>query len=269
MEKVPIYYWNPRSKLPGQVRNPISGLHWRIGNFGDLYNLDLVRYMFGIEGDSRICGRKALFVGSTLHRARRGDLVAGVGAKSARRQIRSDPRHILGLRGAFSYSAASKQLGKLPNIRFLADPGIIACDVYHAGDIPVKHHGVTAVPHYKDRDIWRQMGFPPDQLVNPDCSPGLMYARIAGSEAVVTSSLHGLVFAHSAGIPTTLVRPLNEPFFKFADYLSTVSEGAPEVLEADYTLRNLDKLEFTVATIDKDGVRNGLPRQNELNEFFG
>lgn len=268
MDKISIYSWNPKSLWPGQVRNPMARLSWSTGNFGDLYNFDLVRHLYGVEGQIRTHGRKALFAGSTLHRAQRGDLVAGVGARDPRRKVRSDPMHVYGLRGNLSLSTTKEQLGNLPNMRFLGDPGIIASDVYDCSNLPSSTFGVTAIPHYKDYETWREMGWPPDQLLNPDCLPSLAYARIASSEAVVTSSLHGLVFAHSAGIPVTLVRPLKEPFFKFEDYLSTVTEGRPEIFEADFALSNLVKLVGTVGIIDKKTVRNGLPKQSELVEFF-
>lgn len=268
MKVIRIYSWNPRSLRPGQVRNPLSRLKWSIGNFGDLFNFDLVRHLYGIEGRNSFRSRKILLVGSTLHRANHGDLVSGVGAKGPERQINCLPEDIVGLRGELSLMAVEKKIGNLKKLRFLGDPGAIASDVYAGNEIPKRTHGTTLIPHYTDFAKWKQMGFPAEQMVSPDNEPRTVYDRIASSEAVVTSSLHGLVFANSAGVPVTLVRPASEPFFKFEDYLTTLSGDRPEILSEDHALRNLNKLVGAVGAVDKKALRIGLPSKGEIASFL-
>jgi len=268
METVPIYSWNPKSLWPGQARNPFARLNWSVGNFGDLYNFDLVRYLYGVEARNKVHGSKMLFVGSTLHRAQKGDSVTGVGAKSQDKPINCLSTDIVGLRGQLSQALAEAQLGKLQNLRFLGDPGGIASDVYGQSDVAEIKHGVTVIPHYRDYKIWRDMGFPAEKMVSPDNEPRFVYERIASSVAVVTSSLHGLVFANSAGIPVTLVRPLSEPFFKYEDYLSAMTGDAPEIISVEYALRNLDSLSGAIGTLDKDSIRNGLPTKGNVEKFL-
>src|SRR5699024_3695475 len=49
--------------------------------------------------------------------------------------------------------------------------------------------------------------------------------QIARAEAVYSSSLHGLVFAHALGRPAALVAPLTaEPELKYRDYAASVGE---------------------------------------------
>ena len=221
-----------------------------------------------MESRNRVRGSKMLFVGSTLHRAQKGDLVAGVGAKSWEKPINCLSKDIVGLRGQLSLALAEEKLGKLQNIRFLGDPGGIASDVYGQSDASEIKHAVTVIPHYRDYKIWRDMGFPAEKMVNPDNEPRFVYERIASSEAVVTSSLHGLVFANSAGIPVTLVRPSSEPFFKYEDYLSTLIGDSPEIISVEHALRNLDSLKGTIGTLDKDSIRNGLPTRGNVDKFL-
>lgn len=242
-------------------------MSWAIGNFGDLYNFDLVRHLYGMEGRNKAYGPKILFVGSTLHRAHRGDLVAGIGAKDPDKPINCLSTDIVGLRGELSLLSAKKLLGNLRNLRFLGDPGGIASDVYAKPEEPVINQGITVIPHYRDYKKWTEMGFPDEQMVNPDNEPRVVYERIASSEAIVTSSLHGLVFANSAGIPVTLVRPASENFFKYEDYISTLTGDRPEILNVDYALRNLNSLSGTIGTLDKDSIRSGLPTKGSFDAF--
>lgn len=68
------------------------------------------------------------------------------------------------------------------------------------------------------------------RVVDVRQSPAHVARRIAGATAVVTSSLHGLVYADSFGIPVvwvTLDPPLRGGEFKFHDYESVVHPGSP------------------------------------------
>lgn len=68
------------------------------------------------------------------------------------------------------------------------------------------------------------------RVVDVRQSPAHVARRIAGAAAVVTSSLHGLVYADSFGIPAvwvTLDPPLRGGEFKFYDYESVIHPGSP------------------------------------------
>lgn len=68
------------------------------------------------------------------------------------------------------------------------------------------------------------------RVVDVRQSPAHVARRIAGAGAVVTSSLHGLVYADSFGIPAVWVAldpPLRGGAFKFRDYESVVHPVSP------------------------------------------
>jgi pyruvyltransferase len=73
---------------------------------------------------------------------------------------------------------------------------------------------VTVVPNLHDARSQRSApGF-----LDPRSDVWKVLTRIANSELVVGSSLHGIVIAESFGVPARLVRPGAEPLFKYEDY---------------------------------------------------
>ncbi|WP_207100517.1 glycosyltransferase family 2 protein [Paracoccus shandongensis] len=106
----------------------------------------------------------------------------------------------------------------------LGDPGIFAADVVPAG---AREYAWGIVPHYSQRrskEI-RDLAKAHDcLLIDPTNDPVKVLRDISSCEAILSSSLHGLIVADSYGIPCCW---LNVPShksheFKFADYCSGV-----------------------------------------------
>jgi pyruvyltransferase len=219
VDGVDVVHWNPRrNTLPFPFRRLPVGR--RVGNFGDLLGPVIVQALRD-RADSPAAAPSAptsrlLSVGSIVHLASDGDLVwgSGVNAKNAADEYRFRTIDVRAVRGPLTRA-------------WLADRGVDAPAVY--GDpallLPMlfpdlrarsacKTRRLTVVPNLHDA---QRHGDHPD-VVDPRAPWRAVVDRIAQSEAVVGSSLHGIVIAESLGIPCALVRPGDEPDFKYRDF---------------------------------------------------
>lgn len=107
----------------------------------------------------------------------------------------------------------------------LGDPGILAS---HLLEGPVrKRYGLGVIPHYTDAnhpvvERLRNAG-PGVRVLDVAWTPEEVAREIASCEAVISSSLHGLIFADSLGVPNMHMRlsdKVRGGLFKFQDYYS-------------------------------------------------
>ncbi len=103
---------------------------------------------------------------------------------------------------------------------------------------PTHRRGVALVPHFSDaarlRGRWSSGEV---ALIDPQGPLESVVARIAASELVISSSLHGVIVAHAYGVPAVWIelRPLpSGDRTKFHDHqLSQELEPRPPVLVGD------------------------------------
>ena len=134
--------------------------------------------------------------------------------------------HVLAVRGHLT----SELIGA-PDDVALGDPGIL---VARRSSRPRVRWDVALVPHGHHRQhgpflaLARSVGYRV-RVVNVHQPASRVVREIAAADAVVTTSLHGLVTADAYGIPATwtmLEPPLSGGPFKFHDYESVVTPGA-------------------------------------------
>ncbi|MGR0318713.1 polysaccharide pyruvyl transferase family protein [Agromyces sp. ZXT2-3] len=120
----------------------------------------------------------------------------------------------------------------------LGDPGIL---VARLAPRPRPRWDVAIVPHGHHRQHESFMALADAagtrvHVVNVHQPAARVVREIAAAEAVVTTSLHGLVTADAYGIPatwTTLDPPLSGGPFKFHDYESVMTPGASRFMPFD------------------------------------
>ena len=252
MRRVQIVHWNPRGNLIGE-RLPVRR---RINNFGDLIGPLLVELMTGRParraGDPgrRATGTRLLTVGSILHLAREGDSVWGSGVHGARTP------------GDHRFRSLDVRAVRGPLTRaFLLDRGIEAPEVY--GDpalllpdvLPelrtwsaTKTRGVAVVPNFAD---FARMRVAHGTLcIDPRAGLTGCLRAIAQSEAVVGSSLHGIVVAESLGIPARLLASTHESTFKYEDYYR--GTGRDPIAPASSLDQALREMPATVTAVRPD-----------------
>lgn len=215
---VDVAAWNP-IRATGRWGTP--ALRARpIGNFGDLLGPILVRELVTRLGLGRARARRRLLaVGSVLHLARPGDVVWGAGrnAKAGEAAGDLDVRAVRGPRTAEAY----------PGVVAGGDPALLLAGLRPEFVVPrERRQGVAIVPNLNELAAVRDRR----GVVNPRSPLRHVLRRIAGSELVVGSSLHGIVVAEALGVPARAVRSIAEPALKYEDhYLATGRDPAAAI----------------------------------------
>jgi pyruvyltransferase len=230
MPRVEVFSWNPRrSWLPDGLteRLPVE-VGRRVNNFGDLlgpFIVGRILSMNQIDPHSAIRDRRLLSVGSVLHFAHDQDVVwgTGVNGKKSEKDYGFRRLDVRAVRGPHTR-------------RFLSSRGIEAPPIY--GDpvllLPLvfpelvtfaeeKLHKFTVVPNLNDFPAYPL----DDALLDPRSPVEACLRRIAQSEFVVGSSLHGIVVAEALGIPARLIASPVEGVMKYEDYY--LGTGRPDV----------------------------------------
>ncbi len=220
MKPVRVVHWNPRANLVGE-RLPVRR---RINNFGDLIGPLLVERLTrrpaarASDPQRRRAGAALLTVGSILHFARDGDSVWGSGARgeTPAEDYRFSRLDVRAVRGPLTRGFLQERGIDAPAV--FGDPALLLPDV-----LPelrtwsaTKTRSVVVVPNFADFATMRAAHG--GLCISPRA--GLMHClrAIAESEAVVASSLHGIVVAESLGIPVRRVASGHESMFKYEDY---------------------------------------------------
>ena len=107
----------------------------------------------------------------------------------------------------------------------LADAGLLIDELI---ELPIgKKHKVGLIPHMSQQDEAAMKGIGSNEdihIINIKDTPQAVGREIASCEAVLSSSLHGLIFADALGVPNLHIRgehDLPEGNFKFEDYYSS------------------------------------------------
>ena len=195
----------------------------RHGNFGDELTRLIVEHVLGAKVDraAEMDDADLISIGSIL-----GEIpwsfqgcVWGAGAMFDESVIDLPNAWICAVRGPLS---ARRVVQGAPVA--LGDPGLLAGRAL-AWTLPRRRYELSIVPHYVDMDdpalaMWVRRN-PWVHVIDP-CGPvDEVVEQIAGSAAVLSSSLHGLIVADAFGVPNRWVKfgdRLAGGTFKFRDY---------------------------------------------------
>lgn len=216
------------------------GAYWWTGakNFGDLLTPTLLPRV-GVAPILRGPGEAELFgPGSVIHHVQPGfsGWVWGSG------MCFGDGRklHLDGARVHLVRGELTRQAGDLDDSVPLGDPGLLADELVTKRTIPAhpsrverkNKHGIAVVGHIWHKDIpefvqlrERIGGF---KFIDAARNPGAVARDIASSQVVLTTSLHGLIFADGLGIPATWALPQPQVpggDFKFHDHETVVGDS--------------------------------------------
>lgn len=236
--EIKTYYWNDRI-LPTPLFKllhifcPKTSRYFKIGNAGDIYTKNLISEIYNSDLiNTKEASGRLLLVGSIAHMVRENDIICGIGYKGI---LPPAPRNnlIIGVRGPITYDIFKKQEYDMSNFKFQLDPGLYIKFLIKP-DLEIKKNSVIFIPHYRERFIYNNM--PSEiELVDIDSDPIKLANKIATSELVYSSSLHGIIFAHSLGRPCILVQPQTvEPIIKYEDYYLSINQELPKPLNSIY-----------------------------------
>lgn len=234
------YYWNDRV-VGSACHHMLRFLRLRpsyffaSGNAGDIFAQDLIRHIYG---EPAVCkrdvGNRLLCVGSVGHRIKPGDVLCGVGCKDiAICPIDPGTVTIYGLRGPISLEKFADAGFDVSKVKFLLDPGLMIRFMLDAESVPAIRGRVAFIPHYRERYSAARRLSSTMHFIDIDSDPMEVGKQILSSEVVLSSSLHGIIFAHALGRPAVFVRPqTREPMSKFEDYYRSVDIAFPVPLDS-------------------------------------
>ncbi len=171
-------------------------------------------------------------VGSILGpKVNNNDVIWGSGFISGEETLASEVKqlNVLAVRG-------KKTLNKLMELKIpfqenvaFGDPGLLISRFITANRM--KNEKIVIVPHYAHKGIFDKL------LIKTNSSIEVVNARddykkiakvISGASLVLSSSLHGIIFAHAYSVPAIRIKlsgkPLKGGEFKFEDYMSVFDE---------------------------------------------
>ena len=210
---------------------------------------------------------KVLFIGSVMNALRPGDLVIGTGVIRARAVELPDGATVVGVRGPRTLSA----LGLRHKIPF-GDPGLLAAEATGIAR-SVSNGRVAIAPHYVDtysaQSLLAGSKALRDQCVILDiCArPERFMTELSRYDACVSSSLHGLIAAHSLGIPAVAVALGDSVVggaFKFHDYFEGIGWPFGGLSNIRSALGKLEQSESHIEPPSTDPVRRMIEHAQEV-----
>lgn len=216
MSGVDLFSWNPSRPWPSPRWGPVPRIMRPVNNFGDLLGPVVVRRVLeqrGLPDAAASTPAKLFSIGSVLHFARDGDVVwgSGVNGKVAAEEHQFSRLDVRAVRGPLTRAFLTDRGIHVPEV--YGDPALLLGHLWPRLRAEPKRHRLTVVPNLHDHASTRH-----PQAINPRGNLWRIITRIARSELVVGSSLHGIIVADALGIPARLVVPGAEPAFKYEDY---------------------------------------------------
>lgn len=196
-------------------------------NAGDYFNNILMNKLYfckcvpDITPEIVLCG--SVLSSSKIENAK---YIIGCGFQNSKLATNINPNAYLAVRGNLSKERLKNQgISINENIK-LVDPGLMVSRIYNLGEVKKKYK-VGIIPHYIDEDELKKKykdaeGY---KIISMKTSDILSVCRqIQECEMILSSSLHGIIFSHSLGVPAYHIecKTLQEgDNFKFKDYYSS------------------------------------------------
>lgn len=183
------------------------------GNFGDILSpLILEKLGYSITKANFADSGKFMCIGSTAKFIKESDTVWGTGIMQDSDPIEVNARY-LAVRGPLT--------GKKTECTVYGDPGLLCSHFWPMQSENKKNLGV--IPHYVDYNKYNVGGN--DQINLLNSNPIEVMGEIVKYNSIISSSLHGIIVAHSYGIPAGWWQPsdrLSGDGSKFKDYAMSV-----------------------------------------------
>lgn len=212
-----------------ELKQIVYGRHipcvWsKTDNWGDALCPWLLEQISGLparfEGNGR-CS-KLMAIGSVLHYADNFTTVWGSGLIEHDRLPEKKPHKVTAVRGKYTRNSLIK--AGIDSPRIYGDPALLLPLFYQANI--QKKYKIGLIPHYVDIDSeWINSIANEDNVLLVDVRQGVksFIDSVLSCEAILSSSLHGLICADAYNIPNRRIVLSNKVIggdFKFLDYYS-------------------------------------------------
>ena len=243
----------------------------RVKNVGDQINPCLIKMLFGADAILATQDEEHLLaVGSLMGFANRRSKIWGTGVLDPSDSLGDIvSQNVSAVRGKLSYQVLKRHglnLGDIP----LGDPGFLVARVFRRPLGGSRRHRLGIVAHYVDRShpwVLKLLSDPDVVDLNVHSNPEEFLRDMAACDAVVSSSLHGLVFAEALGIPNVWIQLSEQVLgngFKFRDWFSLAEAPQLEPESPDNDTRATWSARATLhgMHVDADGLIRSFPFLN-------
>ena len=242
-------------------------------NAGDVASRLVVAHILNVEpriiGESACSVPNLIGIGSILAWADRNSVVWGTGIIVPKAVPREPPRAVLAVRGKLTREVLEGKGIACPPV--YGDPGVFVPDLIQCSP---KTETLGIVPHYADVNCAfvgraRASGI---AIIDPTKPLDEFIYKLTSCERIISSSLHGLVFAHAYGIPAAWVAMSKNVIgngFKFRDYYSSIdiaTRNIPSFHARDRLSTIVEHCSLPAKSIDKGTLRDTLLAHRTLFE---
>jgi hypothetical protein len=242
-----------------------------VQNAGDIFSSMVVAHICNDRvrsiGEAPFNGPNLIAAGSILHWADTNSVVWGTGLLWDDIELKAAPKVVLSVRGAYTWESLARRGITSPPL--FGDPGVFAPDIFPKART-VNEVGI--VPHYVDVSeelVLRAHDYGAEIL---DVRSPLddFLRRLSACRKIISSSLHGLIFAHAYGIPAVWVKLSSKVIgdgYKFFDYYSSIgyARARVPVLSANDSIPTmLDYCDLPRCQIDKAALAATLRASSEF-----
>lgn len=241
-----------RIEIENQKKEPFKLFYIgnsKYNNVGDMFNVTLMNY-FGLRFiKARVSTANIFQIGSVLEFLFESKnniskiktkkcviLGSGFIEEPVKNEILIKQVEILALRGEYTKRILERMLNNKIDC-LLADPGVMASYIfpYSANE---KKYKVGIIPHYCDKNEKFLENIKLTKysycIIDVELSPKKLFKRINQCECIISSSLHGLIFADSYNIPNRQIiisDKITGGLFKFKDYYSAYDLNLPTPID--------------------------------------
>ncbi len=216
-------------------------------NAGDQASAAIVSYLscrpVEVIGAGAVGTSNLIAIGSILHWADGNSIVWGSGLINENIELALKPKSVLAVRGYLTWEKLKQQGVDSPQI--FGDPGVFLPWLYPK-QAPRWPLGI--IPHYVDQDepFVLQAAAGGVKIIDVTAPLEQYATALSSCERILSSSLHGLIFAHAYGIPGAWIKMSDRVLgdgFKFFDYYSSigVKKSDVPVLTSGERLETLSK----------------------------
>ena len=251
-----LYAANHFSDYTSFSKNTIDVWYFsRYKNVGDLVGPYLLMHLTGKNVRKNIFGitNHFLTVGSIMDQVTANSHIWGSGFIASSQNICCKPKSIQLVRGHHSRAKLEKSLDYGPIE--VGDPALMLPLLYNP--TVKKKYPIGLVLHYSEKGLLKELSLTDSVKVidvQQDVEPFIN--ELLECETIISSSLHGLIFADAYGIPNRWLKMTNNldgDDFKFADYYSVLYKNElvePISLSCIEDLNEINKFKSKCFTVD-------------------
>ena len=217
-------------------------------NLGDLFNIDLFKSIFPSKRVKEVAfnsnSRHFVGIGSILQLSGPNSVIAGSGFISKQSELIKLPNRFISVRGKLTADKLRARHGI--SVKVYGDLGLYANRIFECSKVE-KRYRYGIVPHYTDYEflVHNFTNNPDTVLIDIRTNKTEeFFAKLNQCEHIISSSLHGLIFADAFQIPNQRMRICDKIVggnFKYYDYYSSVDRDFDEATLSLTDLNNIER----------------------------